>query len=537
LRRLAALTLGGPVGAAQALAATAKPAEPVPSSAQPRWAIGANVGTVDWGPSPYVDVVKSSRGFGKPDEWQENPKLARDAQGWPMEASRIVITSAGDRPGTEWALGVWKGRYRGPGNLMPSATAGGTIGNVVRRADVVTFDWTVTGTPFLSLAFDGPVRDLRVVRPGFDLDSHPLLHPDALNYFKQFDTLRFMGFMDLNETEGQAEATWSQRQPAGKFHGRKSWEAMAAFFDACWNAPGSRTRGCWWNIPFRFGEADCLAQGRLLKDLLPAAALKFPEFSNELWNGGYAEKWKHFHARANNRSDADYARIDEPGATEWQRLARLWALQTARMARAMKRAFAGEFGRTLFPVTAGQFHGIHWHRDEILPWLSRRAQVDDFAGLPGTYLGSLSAAPYLGGSETELDGAKDVGALTRGLEKGFEGSLERTRVLLAEWKRLQAQYGMARLDAYEWQLHTHGSANAKVKLEANLDPKAGALVKSLAYAMRDAGFHTMCFLTAMPQMPVVGDVNSFAWSLNTSFGGPRSAKGRAVEELIAQSPR
>ncbi len=490
----------------------------------------------DWAPSPFVDVVKSSRGFGKPDEWDENPKLRRDAQGWPAEPSRIVITAAADRPGTEWPTGVWKARYRGPGNLAHSPVAGGALANVVRKGDVVTFDWSVTGTPFLSLAFDGAIRDLQIVRPGFDLDNHPLLHPAALDYYKQFHTLRFLDFMGQNNTENFGESTWAERQPAGKFQGRMSWEAMAAFFNACYQAPGSRTRGVWWTVPYRFGEADCLALGKLLQGLLPAAALKFPEFSNELWNASYGFKWTHFHGRANDARDSDYALVNQPGSTEWQRLARLWALQTARMARAMKQAFAGEFGRTLFPVTAGQFHGIHWHRDEILPWLSQKPQVAEFGGPPSSYFGSLSAAPYLSGSEQQLDGAKDAAAMARGLEKGFEGSLEKTREVLKEWKRLQTQYGIARLDAYEWQLHTHGNANAKVKLETNLDPVAGVLVKSLAYAMRDAGFQVMCFLTAMPQMPVVTDVNSFLWALNSSFAGPKSPKGQAIAQLIAESP-
>jgi hypothetical protein len=514
-------------------AVTAPPTSPAAPAGS--WAIGGNIGIADWAPSPFVDVVKSSRGFGKPDEWDENPKLSRDAQGWPKEASRIVITATADRPGTEWPTGVWKGRWRGPGNLGHSPAGGGTIGNVVRKGDVVTFDWTVTATPFLGLAFDGPISDLRIVRPGFDLDNHPLLHPDALDYYKQFHTLRFLDYMGQNNTEDQGEATWAQRQPAPKYHGRKSWEAMAAFFKACFEAPGSRTRGIWWNMPFRFGEEDCVAMGRLLKELLPADALKFPELSNELWNAQYGVKWKHFHGRANDPRDADYARVNDPAGGEWQRMARLWGLQSARMARAMKQAFPGEFGRTLFPVTAGQFHGIHWHRDEILPWLSRKPQVDTFGGLPNSYFGSLSPAPYLSGSEAQLDGAKDAATLVRGLEKGFEGSLERTRVLLKEWKRLQLQHGIARLDAYEWQLHTHGSANAKVKLDANLDPAAGQLVKSLAYAMRDEGFQVMCFLSAMPQLPFVGDVNSFLWALNPSFAGPKSAKGQAVAQLIAES--
>jgi hypothetical protein len=555
--------------------APARPPSPPPPSPAPGWAIGGNVGVFDWAPSPFVDVVKSSRGFGLRSTYEEDISgaLARDAAGWPLGPSQNVITAVGERPGTEWPTGVWKGRCRGPGRIVgvevdangttPTLLVGGSIQNVVRvrnsttGVDTVTFDWIVDSTPMLALQFDGAVSDLRIVRPGFDLDNHPLLHPQALDYYKQFQTLRFLDFMGQNSSDDTSEASFKTRVTPGKWHGRKSWEAMAAFFNACGGAPGSKVKGIWWNMPWRYQEADCLALGKLLKSLLPRASLKFPEFSNELWNSSYYWKWNYFLGRATNPADADYKLVDTPAAPDqWVRLARLWALQTARMARAVKSAFPQEFNATLFPVMAGQFWRREFSTEPGLEWLARTEQTSAFKGAINTYVGSLAAAPYLLGSDAQMDAAPTPQALIAGMRSGFDYSLVQAVPMMMAWKALRTAHGIKRLDAYEWQLHTHGQKNVDVKLAASLSADAEILLLDHAHALRDAEFQAMCFLSVSPQtvgnvlkrddngIPILdanGDfiwepfIHTFAWPLNTSFDGPRTAKGRAIDALILES--
>ncbi len=565
-----ALRLGLGCMALLPLAMSAHGAGKPPGDPVLTWTMGGNVAVVDWAPSAFVDVVKSSRGFGLLGSFDEDLSgaLPRDARGWPTQASQIVITAVGERPGTEWATGIWKGRFRGAGRLvgveadatsLPGSTGslitGGSIQNVVRVGDLVTFEWVVTETPMLILEFDAGIADLQIVRPGFDLDAHPLLHPQALDYYKRFHTLRFLDFMGQNDSDAASEANWARRQVAGKWHGRKSWEAMAAFFSACYNASGSKVKGVWWNVPYRFAESDCLQLGKLLKPLLPRAALKFPEFSNELWNSGYSWKWQHFLSRATNTADPDYALVNTPATDQWVRIARLWALQTARMARAMKSAFAQEFNATLFPVMAGQFWRIEFSTQPALEWLALSPQSSQFKGAPKTYIGTLAAAPFLQGEE-DMHTETDPIRMIDGLRAGYTFSLANAIPKAALWKSEQLKYGLKRMDAYEWQLHTDGQRNVEVKLAANLADAAGTLLIDQAHAMRDAGFMTMCFLYVSPQtVGYVGkrdaqgnfvldangnvvlepNVNTFAWPLNTSFGGPRSAKGLAMEALIVET--
>ncbi len=181
---------------------------------------------------------------------------------------------------------------------------------------------------------------------------------------------------------------------------------------------------------------------------------------------------------------------------------------------------------------AGQFHNIYWNKDIGLPWLTLPAQVTEFGGAPSSYIGTLAAAPYLSGSRAQLDGAANSTAMLAGLRSGYETSLAVTRNVAPLWRSLQQAHGIARLDAYEWQLSIDGSANAQVKLDATLARGAGDLVRDMAYALRDAGFKSLCFYAATPQQPVLWDINSFAWALNTSFGGTPTAKERAVRQLI-----
>ena len=575
LQRVGWSFVAAAVPASTLSAAPNRPPPPPPPSPSPSWTIGGNVGIFDWAPSPFVDVVKSSRGFGLRGSYEEDitGALARDAAAWPLGPSQIVITAVGERPGTEWPTGVWKGRYRGPGRIVgveadangttPSLLVGGSIQNLVRvrnattGVETVTFDWMVDATPMLILEFDGAVSDLRIVRPGFDLDNHPLLHPEALDYYKRFHTLRFLDFMGQNSSDNTSEASFKTRVTPGKWHGRKSWEAMAAFFTACFNAPGSKVKGVWWNVPWRYQEADCLSLGKLLKPLLPKASLKFPEFSNELWNSGYWWKWNHFLARAQNPADVDYRLVDTPPAPDqWVRLARLWALQSARMARAMKSAFQQEFNNTLFPVMAGQFWRREFSTEPGLEWLARTEQVSAFKGGINSYIGSLSAAPYIQGSETEMDTAPTPEALLAGLRSGYQNSLALALPLMAAWKTLQSTYGIKRLDAYEWQLHLHGQKNVEVKLAATLSTDAETLLIDQARALRDAGFQALCFLSVSPQtvgnvlkrddggIPILDNdgnfiwepfIHTFAWPLNTSHAGPRTAKGRAVDALVVET--
>jgi hypothetical protein len=499
--------------------------------------VGGNVSVWDWTPSPYVNMVNAARGFGRVGAWEEDFTLKRDANGWPLEPSQIVLAGMHTHTTPGMAEGVWKGRYRGSANMEVALNIGSSLENVKRQGDVVTFDCVIKGPASFGLRFDGPITDLRVVAPGYDIDKHPLLIPQAVDYYKRFHTLRMLDFMGLNDTEDKAEITWSQRQASGKFHGRRSWEAMVDFFMACYTAPQSKVKGIWVCIPFRFGDADTLALARFLKSKLPSEVLKYVEFSNELWNSSYSVKWEHILGRANDPKDVDYAKINTPAAeSQWQRLGRLQAWLQARHAKATLEGFGQEtFGKTVFPVMCGQAANIGWQKDQGLPWLSLPEQIKALGGPPSSYIAALGIAPYLSGDDAEMDKTSSADEMLKLLRSGYANSLEATKKRLVAWRKLQSAYGIQQLVGYEWQLHTHGNNNRAVKFDANHHAAAEQLILDQALAMRDAGMGLMCYLSISPGSTSRDIPNSWLWPLTQNWDLSSTPKGRGVLKALAAS--
>lgn len=508
-------------------APTPSPAEP--SSGGPM-TIGVNVGFSDYTVSPFVDAMRTARGFGQPGSYGEDRSvLRRAAQGWPLGPSDIVVCAAHDYPGTPWPTGTWRGRWYGPGNLARVQATGGTVRNIVRSGDAVTFEWDVQAPPFLTLSFDGAVRNLEIVRPGYDLDDHPLLTPDGAAFFARFETLRFLDMLGEGWMYAEASpASWEQRQPAGKYHGGQSYEAVLQFFGAVLEAPGSKVRAIGLPVPHRFSEADHGKLAAHVAHLVPPWVRRMPALGNELWNGGFKERWDYFMRRTLDTADRDYARLHATPGDEWDMIARLWALEAARMAR----AWHTHGGANVCPVYEGQA----WAPDLCergLAWLELPAQAQEF-GPVGKLFGSVAMAPYVGEEGPQVDAAATPQALLEGLRSGFKSSLAELPSVLARWKALQRRHGIGRLDAYEWQLHPSGPANAAVKMAATLSAGAGTLVVDHANVMDAAGLTSAQWYSGQVQQPRVDKPNSWLWALDTDYGPqPITPKAMAVHGLCA----
>lgn len=514
------------------------PPAPPPSGAS-TLAVGYGVRVDDWSPTPFVDIVKQSRGAGAPGEFDENPSIPRDAGGWPTAASQWVITSAADR-GCEYATGTFKGRYTDSGSTVMTWPAAGncSVSNVQRSGNDVTFDVVVTGAPMLILAFSGGISDLRIVHPGYTLDGHPLLRTEALDYYKKAYGLRMLDFMGQNSTQAQGEASWATRQPAGKWHGRKSWEACRDFYLAVANASGSNCRALWVCLPYRWGNdgtsTDFNAVAAWFATWFPVSGhALWVEFSNELWNGIYAQFAVH-NAIANNTGHPDYTTINTPAGDQWDRQSRLWALLFARVSAAFKAAFPGGFGTRIKPVLCSQFANIDWMQRQ-LSWLALSAQVAAFGAIP-THVHAISGACYTGGTEAEMAAAPNATAMLAGLNSSFSYSLTAIPTVMAAWAALKTQYSVPTLVAYEWGVHMHDAANAAVKYDTHLLPTMRAHIVGIGHAMRDAGFTIAFYLGGWVDKYNAVDVNT-GWALAQGYQ-PANSTGKLLGalDLIAEGP-
>ncbi len=568
-----ARSTNGWAGKAPTHPALTHPTPPKTGAALNQWNIGVNIDAVSYAPNPFTNLLHSaSGGFGNlaelergKNQGEDGPQApSTDAQGWPTTASYIVLSDAGNAsPNTEWATGTWRFRAVTQGKVVCNLPVENERVTGAGDARVVTFDVPMRRVEVVVLKFSAGVRDVEFIHPDYRPNdpSRPIFHAAAAAYYERFSSLRTLGLMDENDTKDHpSHASFAARQKPGKAWGRKSFEFMCAIFSELYQRPKSKVKGIHFIVPYRYSEADTLTLGRLLKQHLPRGAIKFPEKDNEKWNSAYLGAWTYYTTLCENKAAPEYKIINTPAATtayaggvnpgHWDRLGRLWALLEARCARAMKAAFPGEFGVTLFPVVAGQATRLSWEIDHKFPWLSLPAQVAEF-GTIGSCFGSLMVAPYLSTNKQAL--AKDAarlledlrndvaddghGSASPSLRSYIQGFLGLRHTSFAGMRSLASQHGIQRLDAYEWQFHQHD-----VPMALNLLVQQGethrAAIKQLmidqVHAMADAGFSTMHFLSGSPMEPA-GNNNHVQWPLATGFSRPPTPKYEAVLALIAES--
>jgi hypothetical protein len=477
---------------------------PPPPPPAPAFRIGGNVGWLDWSPCPWVDIVNNARGFGLPTEYAENLSMPRDANGWPATASRIVVCSNSQVVASP--VGVYKGSYSGPGEMVAQGQENCRVSNIVRNDDVVTFDVTCAGPMTLILAFTDAIRDLRIITPGY---TNELLRTEALDFYKRFSCLRMMGFMEVNDWQERTrpETTWDRRQPGAKRHGRKAWEGCFEFLAAVYNAPGSLCKEAWISVPMRADETYLRELALLAKQMLPADMIVYVEYANEIWESS-SGNMKVVVDAALNPNDRDYALLPAAPTDTWARFPQLWAIRHTRMA-SIWREVLGERCR---PVLAGHAANVWWTRLILeacaQPWIA------DLFGAGHTK--AISLAPYLFGTNEAMDAAADAAAMLGLLRNSTEGGLVSVASRCKAFADLAKMHNIPEVTCYEWGLHTHGATNVAVKRATHLDPTVESLVSENALAMKNAGMSLVCYHAVSPQKHIERDVNSL-WGVCESF--------------------
>ncbi|MCQ0092940.1 hypothetical protein [Roseovarius sp. M141] len=274
--------------------------------------IAVNLAAVtDWSTQqPFIDMFKTARRwFGDlPGRWGGRDFAAiegaglLDADGWPtrvpgdLDAIGTVILT--DLPEDARASA---GRYR----LRFDET--GTIGMSGRATDVsygdgeVSFDFTPGPGPVaIRILRSDPddtgdhVRNITVVRNDLvpEFEGGGIFQPDFLAMLRGFDVLRFMDWMNTNDSPAQ---NWDRRARPDDFsytrHG-VPLEIMIAL--AQQTGPDA-----WLTLPHLAGDDYMRAMAEVALDLIQPQEQLYVEFSNEVWNMQFAQaKWADAQARA-----------------------------------------------------------------------------------------------------------------------------------------------------------------------------------------------------------------------------------------------
>ncbi len=520
------------------------------------WGVGSDVYRYDWTPSPMVDLVKWSRGwggFGLSDAYDGNDQLtvALDADGDPTTAASLVLTSAAYEGGM--ALGTYLCSYSGPGNVSVGFGQA-TIRDLVRSGNEVTFNLVVTGLEGIRLDFTAATKHLRVLLPGYPRSTTQLLTREGMAHWKKFKCLRNLNWHVLNFDVQRAEKDWSAREKPNKWHGRPSWEAFFQFCTEIHNEPGSKLKEVWLCTPPDVDASYVRNLANLANALLPQGMVIWFELCNEWWNWSYPHAWRSQRMaydpnnyRNNYPTDdpgnvalwinsPDYARVAPSFPGFWtNRWSPMQGLRVARMATAIRDANPALFGTRFRPVLAGQHVNAQLTGKLVLDYLAEPAQVAEFGPIK-SYLYALATGPYVSGNVAQMASASSVAEFINGLRSGWENDLTSISANAVLWNNIRKSHGIPQLVAYECGIGLNDASNQAAKYAVHTSPAIRPFLVSYGTVLRDAGFTLLVWLSASP-MNLNPNNPDDCWGTLRSYSdtSDTASKQKAVDDLIALS--
>lgn len=411
-----------------------------PSPARSR--IGINLaGPADWNTEhPFVDVFRLSRKWisqRQGEGWGKGPELKCDANGWitALETNcwaETPILTGGHAPRGEYTC-----LYDGEGEIDFKNSA-----RVVSRAPgriVVDIDGAKGGV-FLQLRRTNPtnpVRKLRVLMPGFEQTYRAqVFSPTFLARWSSFNTIRFM---DWQETNGSKQREWKDRPTLEDSTWTEKGIPVEVMVDLC-----NRLKvNPWFCLPHLATDDYVRQFARLVKVRLDPVLKIYVEYSNEVWNGQFAQT---------KFAEAEGQRLgfhDKPWEAGW----RYCAHRSVQIHRFWEEEFGG--CERLVRVIASQAAN---------PYVSeQKLQFQD----AGKNFDALAIAPYFGmfvspkGSH-ELPGAEEIARWTveRVLEFVQTNTLPDAANAMRKQKAVADRFKL-KLIAYEAGQHLVGVAGGE----------------------------------------------------------------------------
>lgn len=264
-------------------------------------AVGNNLdGVVDWSTAwPFADVFKRTRtwmtrnldGSGAWDSGYSS-LIPVDTNGWPTGVPFTVngtnqmvhtILVNLDEPGTYNLI------YQGTGNLLFGWSPGSTA-NLTATGGVQTFSFTVTATnssAWLEIhgsAANDYLRNIHLVLTNHlaTYATQPF-HPQFLQRLQPFRCLRFMDWGAMN---GSPLVSWTNRTTPGYYTQANPYGvALEHMIQLC----NTLQKDAWICIPHLADDNYVQQTAQLLRDNLIPYLKIYIEYSNETWNGQFAQ--------------------------------------------------------------------------------------------------------------------------------------------------------------------------------------------------------------------------------------------------------
>ena len=436
-------------------------------SAKPR--LGINLaGLADWNTElPFVDFMRMSRDWVSIDSsggWDRGPKLDLDAQGWVKSlkkgcrATKILASlAAGQYPSGDYVV-----LYDGEGEMafstarVKSSQQGRIVLKVDAKTDAFSFDLVKTNP-------QNYLRNIRVILPGFEstYQTNPW-HPTFLKRWSGVACLRFMDFMNTNNS---AQVHWAERPKLNDASFANKGVALELMIDLA----NRLNTDAWFCIPHQADDEYIKQFAMHVKANLKPELRTWVEYSNEVWNGGFAQN----NYAAMTGQHLKFA--DKPWEAAW----RYYAYRSTQIFKIWTDTYNGhsQFVRVLASQAANDYAS-----DQILSFQGAASHAD-----------VLAIAPYVSFnvSPTDENGIHDKAVSAWSLDKLFEHLNKMALPESTQWiknsKKVADQFAL-KLVAYESGQHVVGIAGAEnndkltnLFSQANADERMGDIyTKNLA---------------------------------------------------------
>ncbi len=482
--------------------------------------LGINLGGVTYWSSEivFVDLFKHSQTFksqapgksygrGGPLDLTENGWVRSLAPGGQF-ADSIVLS----RPRLGYPEGVYTCLYDGKGKIsfghgVETIDQQPGVVHIRVRADQNLLSLRVTETDR-----NDPVRDIRVILPGFEkaYETQPF-HPDFLKRWERFSTLRFMDFQRTNNSK---QTDWSNRAaPALQTQGTDAGVALEYLIQLS----NTLEADPWFCMPHLATDDYVRSFARMVKARLDSDRKVYIEYSNECWNGIFAQaRYCRERGKELGLSDNDY-----------QAQLCYYSKRAVEIFQIWEEVFEGT--DRLVRVLAAQ---------SANPWSSE--QVMDFEEAY-KHADALGIAPYFGNALGDPKKQDETSRMTvdQILDKCAE-YIAKGNETIAKQAELANQRGL-RLVAYEGGQHLvgHGGAeNNKPLMElfhaANRHPRMKQLYLDYLTGWKQNGGTLMVIFSSMGTYSKWG-----SWGLLEYHGQPttEAPKYQAVLDFMNANPQ
>ncbi|MBJ7899634.1 MAG: cellulose-binding protein [Cyanobacteria bacterium RI_101] len=487
---------------------------------------------------PLVDAFKSARVWTThtADIWNTKEPLNLDANGWVTSipetgatydrvTAEMYRSLEGRYPGGQYVV-----LYEGQGTIEYGGDAVKNVGASTPGRDVLTVAPSDQGI-FLTITDTNPqnyLRNIRVVPLGAEptYQAQPF-NPDSLEKLAPFSTLRFMDWM---ETNNSAQQTWADRPTlttASWMHKGAPVEIMVQLANTTQSHP-------WFTMPHQADDDYVRNFAAYVRDNLDPNLTVYVEYSNEVWNGMFGQyRWVRDQARAEWAGSGlnDFALV-----TDW------YSRRTTQIAQIWDDVFGAEKERVI-GVMAGQAANIKvLNRALSYAWTDNPLSHQDYG------IDAIAIAPYMGnylGNKKNEAIIKSWKSLPdKGLTKLFDeltqggqvsnsppgGALAQATANIVNHAALANAQGLELL-AYEGGQHLVGFNPASTQLfrAANRDPRMGQLYEEYLQNWRDAGGGLFVNFTNVSTYGIYG-----SWGALEHVNDPSSPKYEALLNYRAQ---